>query len=370
MGLGIADTGVPMADDLLAGATPYIVNGVAIRFADPGGSHRKLEVQTRTLTTSHVAFIIHAYCHVGSVGLIDLPKPDGSTIQVRGVVRDCVHSKGLLHVVLFEFEKRIELDDFIMPDPTKLKPLPGIKKTDEDEPEEEELPPISVLYIDDHDADRLLIERCAKDSRLKVTCVDTPGVACDQLKLHSFDIVLCDYHLEGTTGLDTIKLIRPELYTGPIIIVTAETNETILSSLYEGGADAVLTKPIGIRRLESSISSLVDECEPQAVVFDRFDAPSQDTKLTMGYIRILNRHRNDFGRALKHGDTELAREVCRNVQGTAGGFGFERLSRCAERALASIDIAGEVVRTSEQIMDFDRLMKSIITSAASSLKAG
>jgi len=360
-----------MADEILANATPYVVNGVGITFEDPGGSHRKLEVQTRTLTTSHVAFVVHAYCHVSSVGLIDLPKPDGSTIQVRGVVRDCVHSKGVLHVTLFEFEKRIELDDFIMPDPSKLKPLTGRSKDGEagGAGDEEELPAVSVLYIDDHDADRLLIERCSQGSRLDVTCVDTPGVACDQLKLRPYDIVLCDYHLDGTTGIDTIKLIKPDLYSGPVIIVTAETNESLLASLYEGGADAVLTKPIGIGRLESSISALVDESKAKAVLLDRFDAPSQDAKHTFSYIRILNRLRNEFVRARKHGDTELAREVCRKVRGSAGGFGFERLSRSAERALAAIDIAGDIEQTGELVEEFERLLKSIVTTAAASLKA-
>ncbi|MFI4872501.1 MAG: response regulator [Phycisphaerales bacterium JB061] len=347
----------------------YVVSRVKAAVKDPAGSHRNLEVQTRTISPTQISFVVQTFLHNESVIVLDLPKLDGAPLRVKGTIKVCQHNNGLLHICLVELENKLDLSMFIKPPSTPLSKKP-VSDNAPESANGAQLQPLSVLYIDDQDADRKLVTYQTKDTHIELVSADSTGSACDLLKLDTFDVVVCDFHLEDTTGIDLLNKIKPELYSGPVIFATAETRETELVKMKTAGADEVITKPLDITRLSAAIAAVLDENrDQQTKSFDPFDAPPSDMDFAKSYIPMLTRLRDDMARAKAKRDVALAKTVCRSVMGTAGGYGFQRLSRTAERAYAAIDAANNIDLAGKPVAEFRSQMDTIIQAASPETEA-
>jgi two-component system sensor histidine kinase RpfC len=89
--------------------------------------------------------------------------------------------------------------------------------------------------------------------------VTTGDEALDLLDKESFDAVLLDVNMPGTSGLDVAKLYRfghagePRL---PIVALTADATPEARKRCEEAGMDAYLTKPVDAARLIATIDAL------------------------------------------------------------------------------------------------------------------
>ncbi|TKA90926.1 response regulator [Halopseudomonas bauzanensis] len=72
------------------------------------------------------------------------------------------------------------------------------------------------------------------------------------------DLLLADYHLEGgMTGLELIEAMRQEeLYTGPAVLVTADTSDELARSA-EAANVLLIYKPVLPARLRRLVQSLL-----------------------------------------------------------------------------------------------------------------
>ena len=92
---------------------------------------------------------------------------------------------------------------------------------------------------------------------LVVAAVESGQACLDQLEAETFDVVVTDVQMPGMTGIELCRRIaerRPELCS--IVLSGLRDAKTIASAL-EGGAVEFLTKPIGVRALETSIRRVV-----------------------------------------------------------------------------------------------------------------
>lgn len=343
-----------------AGYKPYVQHHVQMVIKDPGGSKRYVELETRAISPSRLTFVAQVFCHMDSVAVIDLPKADGSCLRIKGIIKDCIHSKGRLHAALLEFESKLDLTQFFPPTPKSA----TTQQTQQTDPASStDRPPVKALYIDDHDADRMLMKHRTKGTHITLETVESSGAACDQLKTEIYDIVLCDYHLDDINGIDVLTQIR-SFYTGPVIFTTAESSVPEFEKMIEAGATSVLTKPIGLARLNTTIEAALDTADDKAALrLDPFDAPSTDAELTRSYIPVLMRMRDEFTRAKAKRNIEIARTVCRSISGSAAGYGLTRLARSAERSLAAIDAAGNLDLAGKPVKEFVHHLGVIIEAA-------
>ena len=144
-----------------------------------------------------------------------------------------------------------------------------------------------VLLVEDDPNHAHLISRT-----LSEVCLNAPLVAeTGEAALRFFDLadgqesgtqprlVVLDLHLPDMSGLDVLRAIRsrPELRTMPVVILSAEQNDSVVTSCLEAGANAFVTKAADYEQFRSSIRRLGvfwgGECRIPVVIEGDREAP-------------------------------------------------------------------------------------------------
>jgi len=115
-----------------------------------------------------------------------------------------------------------------------------------------------VLLVDDNSDDRALVEReLRKDFPDAQTFqVSTPGQLEAAIAQPGIDLVITDFHLRWSTGLEILKRIRARNPTLPVIMFTGTgTEEVAVEAMRLGLADYVTKSPKHMPRLRRSVKS-------------------------------------------------------------------------------------------------------------------
>lgn len=127
-----------------------------------------------------------------------------------------------------------------------------------------------VLYLDDSQNDRILLQLAAELSRvqLQFRCLDGISLAMDYLAgKHQFAdrqqhplpaFVLLDYHLHGRFGSEFLVWLRaqPRLAAIPVCVYSAADLAEPVLQCYRAGADHFLAKPKSFERLKAVARAL------------------------------------------------------------------------------------------------------------------
>src|SRR5690606_12063811 len=86
--------------------------------------------------------------------------------------------------------------------------------------------PLTVLVADDHAANRMVLQRLLQKAGHKVVSVETGEGVLDALEVSAYDLVICDLHMPGLSGLDLLKQLRVmEAGSGqrtPVVVLSAD----------------------------------------------------------------------------------------------------------------------------------------------------
>ena len=116
-----------------------------------------------------------------------------------------------------------------------------------------------ILLIDD---DTFICEILKKYLEKNNYAVDTAfsGQSADELlKKRNFDLVLCDFRLPDTSGLELLKKIKIQKPGTPVVIITAYADVKVAVQLMKLGATDYITKPIQQDELINLVNKLFDE---------------------------------------------------------------------------------------------------------------
>jgi carbon storage regulator CsrA len=124
-----------------------------------------------------------------------------------------------------------------------------------------------VLLVEDDPDHAHLISRTLSEVCLSAPVVaETGSGALDRLGPAEGEagqaaqprLVILDLHLPDMSGLDVLREIRsrPKLTTMPVVILSAEQNDAVVTSCLEAGANAFVTKAADYEQFRSSIRRL------------------------------------------------------------------------------------------------------------------
>ena len=118
----------------------------------------------------------------------------------------------------------------------------------------------SLLYIEDTVANVRLVEEIL-NSRPSIRLLPA-GMGSLGLELaaeHQPDLILLDLHLPDLDGDEVLARMRADKRTRdiPVVILSADATDRTPGPLLEAGAQAYLTKPIGVRELLEVVDAYV-----------------------------------------------------------------------------------------------------------------
>ena len=106
-----------------------------------------------------------------------------------------------------------------------------------------------------------LLQFCLKPIPASIHCVKRGDAAVEFFKANHPNLVLLDYSMPGTDGVETLRQIRTQEGGGavPVIMLTARDQTAIRKEAAGLHVEAFLTKPLQVTRFMSVVDSTLDE---------------------------------------------------------------------------------------------------------------
>ncbi|WP_250062242.1 response regulator [Stenotrophomonas mori] len=119
---------------------------------------------------------------------------------------------------------------------------------------------LEVLVADDHEANRMVLQRLLQKAGHRVVCVQGAEDALDALAARDFDVAITDLHMPGMSGLDLLKQLRVMQAGGgprtPVVILSADVTPEAIQRCDQAGAYAFMAKPVVAARLLETMADI------------------------------------------------------------------------------------------------------------------
>ncbi len=117
-----------------------------------------------------------------------------------------------------------------------------------------------ILVADDHEANRMVLQRLLEKAGHKVFCVNGAEQVLDLLADTDFDAVIVDLHMPGMSGLDMLKQLRVMQAGGmaytPVMVLSADVTTDSIRRCEQAGAHAFLAKPVMAVKLLDTLAEI------------------------------------------------------------------------------------------------------------------
>jgi two-component system chemotaxis response regulator CheY len=119
---------------------------------------------------------------------------------------------------------------------------------------------VSILIVDDVNTMRIQIRELLRNSGFRNISVAANGEEAKQsIELQSYQLLLVDWQMEPTDGLDLLKYVRahPDYSKVAFMMVTAESTRDRVLQAIQAGVDDYLVKPLTPDQIKTKVYSLL-----------------------------------------------------------------------------------------------------------------
>ncbi|QIF21127.1 response regulator [Xanthomonas oryzae pv. oryzae] len=209
-----------------------------------------------------------------------------------------------------------------------------------------------MLVADDHEANRMVLQRLLEKAGHRVMCVNGAEQVLDAMADEDFDAVIVDLHMPGMSGLDMLKQLRVMQASGmrytPVVVLSADVTPEAIRACEQAGARAFLAKPVVAAKLLDTVAELAVSTRPLATqapvvqaptsfegvldasVLDELAALGMGEEFERQFIRqCLDDAHNCVGAIERDGsrsDWEQLREGAHALRGVASNLGLAQLA--------------------------------------------
>ncbi|MBF0383260.1 MAG: response regulator [Magnetococcales bacterium] len=104
----------------------------------------------------------------------------------------------------------------------------------------------NILIVDDDPNNCSLLAQHLEKCKHSTTSCYSGLDACKEARKSRFHLIFMDIHMPGIDGLETIKRLRAQGYSGKIVVVTADPSSANARQSTKVGGDGFLAKPIQV----------------------------------------------------------------------------------------------------------------------------
>ncbi len=142
-----------------------------------------------------------------------------------------------------------------------------------------DLTQVSLLLIDANQFERrLLAQVCRSFDIHKITDFAAADEALEALRTKTFDLVFCDFDIQGMTGLDFVRAVRSDPgiqdRQTPIIMLTSHTRYSEILAARDSGITEFLAKPVSPKLLLERMTLVFTRPRP-FIESDSYIGPSR-----------------------------------------------------------------------------------------------
>ena len=119
-----------------------------------------------------------------------------------------------------------------------------------------------ILVVDDNQPARQLIKSTlALAGYTGITEAVDGGKALEALQKRKFDLIVCDWDMPGTTGIEVLRAVRADekLSTIPFLMVTANQQRDFVEAAIEAGVNDYVAKPYRLNTLNEKTARLLGD---------------------------------------------------------------------------------------------------------------
>ncbi len=117
---------------------------------------------------------------------------------------------------------------------------------------------VRVLVIDDEESIRFTFNAFLTDAGYRVSLAGTFSEGMDELVRNPFDVVLLDVILEGGSGLDLLRQMKPAETSPIFIVISGYPNPDAAADAKRLGAFEFIPKPVTQDRLLAAVKEALD----------------------------------------------------------------------------------------------------------------
>jgi two-component system sensor histidine kinase RpfC len=226
------------------------------------------------------------------------------------------------------------------------------------------VPSLQVLVADDHEANRMVLQRLLQKAGHHAQCVNGAEEVLDTLAGCEFDVVIVDLHMPGMSGLDMLKQLRVMQAGGgprtPVVILSADVTPDAIQRCTQAGAHTFMAKPVVVTKLLETLAIIAGEGNVRSAVTrtvidaaiasdDVLNPDVLNELATLGlgdgfereFVRQcltdLARCSEEAGSAYEGGDWNRLREQAHAVKGVAGNLGLPRVASLGGELMVMAD---------------------------------
>jgi DNA-binding NtrC family response regulator len=101
---------------------------------------------------------------------------------------------------------------------------------------------LNILVVDDEPTYRIVLIQSLKASGHSVEACESGDAAIELLKKRQFDVILLDYKMPGTSGINVLQWMYGMKMDIPVIIITGYGSEEIALEAWKWGAKDYFVK--------------------------------------------------------------------------------------------------------------------------------
>jgi DNA-binding response OmpR family regulator len=118
---------------------------------------------------------------------------------------------------------------------------------------------LRILIVDDNEMTLTLVSKILELEGYEVSIASNAIDTFEQIKIHNFELIILDVMMPDMNGYDLCKKLRGEPFNLdiPIMILTAEGNNSEKQRALDCGANDMLTKPFNMKIFNSHIKALL-----------------------------------------------------------------------------------------------------------------
>ena len=133
----------------------------------------------------------------------------------------------------------------------------------------EPMPYGKVLVVDDVETNLYVAKGLLSPYELSIDTALSGREAIDKIESGKlYDIVFMDHMMPGMDGIETVKILREQGYSEPIVALTANAVSGQAEVFLANGFDDFISKPIDVRQLHASLKKYVKPKKPPGLVID------------------------------------------------------------------------------------------------------